>query len=156
MADDSLDIEEQGDEFPSVPLLQPGWKIKGGGEEANANLQAVALTRRTAKLRIEVSELKSLALRGINVIDTLASQSELEEMDTTDLTRGDGYFVQKSLVLWNGNTWVSSGSLEPDPETLVSEDSNNMLSVGTDGKFYVDLDIDLLSLYQNAKSKPKE
>jgi hypothetical protein len=150
------DIKEKPDAFPSVPLIQPGWKIKGGAEDAAANLQAVALTQRTAHLKKQQDEIKKLLLGGIKIIGRLVNEDALDTIDTSKLSMGDGYFVDGAIFLWNGKEWVSSGSLKADPVDLaegVSTDPGNILRLGEDGKLYVSFDTtrDLLSIYNAAK-----
>ena len=170
-------IIENPEVFPSVPLLGVGTKVKGGDEEAPSNIQAVALAARTAFLK---AQLDAMETHGLYVIGTLATQAELDAIDTDLLGKGDGYFVEGTLTLWNGQRWVSSGSLvgkpgeagrpgdkgdkgEPGLPGLpgkdgvganeVSSDPGNALSLGEDGKLYApnDLTVDLLSVYHSAK-----
>lgn len=149
-------VTEKTGSFPPVPLIQPGWKIKGGGEDAAANLQAVALTQRTANLKKQQDDLKALLIKGINVIGTLVSESALETIDTTKLTLGDAYFAEGALYVWNNEDWVSSGSLKAPPVDLateISEDAGNVLRLGQDGKLYAEFAMpqSLLSIYNDAK-----
>ena len=163
-------IIENPESFPSVPLLDVGTKVKGGDEEAPSNIQAVALAARTAFLK---AQLDSMETNGVYVIGTLVSQAELDAIDTDLLGKGDGYFVEGTLTLWNGQRWVSSGSLAGTPGAPgekgergepglpgkdgvgaeVSADPGNALSIGGDGGLYVpnDLTVDLLSVYNSAK-----
>ena len=166
-------IIENPEVFPSVPLLGVGTKVKGGDEEAPSNIQAVALAARTAFLK---AQLDSMETNGVYVIGTLVSQAELDAIDTDLLGKGDGYFVEGTLTLWNGQRWVSSGSLVGKPgkdgapglkgdkgdpglpgkdgvNAEVSADPGNALSLGEDGGLYVpnDLTVDLLSVYNSAK-----
>lgn len=138
--------------FPEVPLIQVGEKVKGG-EDGAINKPIKALITRTDQLKQEID---SLIKKGINLIGTLATQADLDVVETGTLSKGDGYFVQGALNIWNGTEWVSSGSLiGPPGEALneVSEDPNNALSFGEDGKLYVTTDIssDLLEIYTQAK-----
>lgn len=149
-------VLENPEIFPPVPLIVPGTKVKGGDEEAPANVQAVALAARTAFLK---AQLDSMETNGVYVIGTLTSQAELDNIDPAFLGKGDGYFVDGALCIWNGRVWVSSGSLVGKPGkdgvggNEVSTDPGNALSLGEDGRLYVpnDLNTDLLSAYTTAK-----
>jgi hypothetical protein len=102
------DITEKPDTFPAVPLLAEGEDVKGGDEAAPSNKQAVALAARTDYLK---AQLAALIVGGLNVIGTLNTHADLDAIPTEDLKKGDAYFVESSLCVWNMIEWVDSGSL---------------------------------------------
>jgi len=139
-------------QFNPVPIIEVGEKVKGGLDGA-VNKPIIALADRTAYLK---EQLEGLLKSGVNVIGTLDTQADLDAVDTESLSKGDGYFLQGALNLWNGNEWVSSGSLVgPAGQGVdeVSGDPGNVLSFGKDGKLYAttDIPIDLLEIYTQAK-----
>lgn len=72
------------------------------------NFQARVMDARTRYLKKQVEE---LLIQGINVIGKLNSEAELDAIDTTDLKKGDSYFVEGALCVWNLLEWINSGSL---------------------------------------------
>lgn len=138
-----VDIVENADSFPPVPLLSKGDKALGGGEDAPANKQAVALAQRTANVK---KTLDDLVGTSIHLIGKLGGQDELEAINTEGLLNWTGYIVNGVLTVWDGVEWVGI-------TTSVSEAPGNALSVGEDGKLYVpnNINADIVQSYNTAK-----
>jgi len=103
------------------------------------NFQARVMDARTRYLKKQIEE---LLIQGINVIGTLNSEAELDAIDTTDLKKGDSYFVEGSLRVWNMVEWINSGSLlGPRGITLLGTWPDNQslpaVEAGTIGDAYV-------------------
>mgnify|MGYP001083120289 FL=1 len=92
-----------------LPAVVTGVKVRGGDDgKGAANFQARVLDARTRYLK---EAFQALVVGGLNVIGTLNSQAELDAIPTEDLNKGDAYFVEGSLCVWNLTEWVNSGSL---------------------------------------------
>lgn len=138
-----VDIVENAESFPPVPLLAMGDKALGGGEQAPANKQAVALAKRTANVKKNLDDLIGVS---IHLIGKLGGQDELEAINTDGLLKWTGYIVNGVLTVWDGAEWVGINA-------LVSEAPGNALSLGEDGKLYVsnDINADIVQSYNAAK-----
>ena len=138
-----VDIVENADNFPPVPLLSKGDKALGGGEDAPANKQAVALAQRTANIKKTLDDLSG---NLIHLIGVLEGQEQLDLVNTERLLKWAGYIVAGVLTVWDGTQWVGITA-------GVSEDPGNALTYGEDGKLYVsnDINADIVQSYQEAK-----
>lgn len=101
-----VDITEES-VFEPVPLIEVGQQVKGG-VDGPANIPLIALTNRTKYLK---DQFESLIVNGLNLIGTLNSFAELDSIPTENLKKGDAYFVEGSISVWNLEEWVNSGSL---------------------------------------------
>jgi len=98
---------EEVSEFPQdIPLIETGEPVRGGPDGPD-NRAAILLANRTRYL---LDQFQALVVGGLNVIGNI-SQTDLDALPTEDLAKGDAYFVEGSLVVWNLTEWISSGLL---------------------------------------------
>ena len=94
-------------EFPEdIPLIETGEPVRGGPDGAD-NRAAKLLANRTRYLK---DQFAALVVNGLNVIGNI-TQADLDALPTESLKKGDAYFVEGSLQVWNLTEWISSGSL---------------------------------------------
>jgi len=95
-------------EFPEdIPLIDTGEPVRGGPDGAD-NRAPKLLANRTRYL---YDQFQALVVGGLNVIGTLNNQAALDAIPTGPLVKGDAYFVEGALHVWNMVEWVNSGSL---------------------------------------------
>lgn len=93
--------------FPQdIPLIDQGEPVRGGPDGPD-NRAPILLANRTRYL---YDQFLALVVNGLNVIGRI-TQAELDALPTESLSKGDAYFVEGSLQVWNAVEWVSSGSL---------------------------------------------
>lgn len=94
-------------EFPEdIPLIESGEPVRGGVDGPD-NRAAKLLANRTRYL---LDQFQALVVGGLNVIGNI-SQTDLDALPTETLNKGDAYFVEGSLQVWNLAEWISSGLL---------------------------------------------
>ena len=102
-------ITEPAEWTEHLPAIITDVIIRGGNVgEGAMNFQARVLDSRTRYLKQQIAD---IMVQGINVIATLNSQAELDAIPTEPLKKGDAYFVEGSLQVWNLTEWISSGLL---------------------------------------------
>lgn len=118
-------IEEAEVWVEHLPALISGVKVQGKSDGTGAaNFQARVLDARTRYL---LKEFSALILNGVNVIGTLDNQAQLDAIPTVGLKKGDAYFVEGALRVWNLTEWTSSGSLlGPRGITLLGKWPDNL------------------------------
>lgn len=128
-------INEPAEWVEHLPALVPGVLVKSTPEGRGAsNFQALVLDARTRYLKEQITQ---IMVQGLNVIGKLNSMAELDAIPTEDLKKGDAYFVEGSLHVWNMIEWIDSGSLLgprgitllgtwPDNQELPSVDANTI------------------------------
>lgn len=133
-------INETAEWVEHLPALQTGVILRAGDDGKGAmNFQARVLDARARFLKKQIED---IIVQGINVIGTLNNTAELDAIPTETLKKGDAYFVEGSLHVWNMIEWVDSGSLlGPRGITLLGTwpDANSLPDVdaGTIGDAYV-------------------
>ena len=133
-------INEPAEWVEHLPAMVPGVLVKSSPQgRGPSNFQALVLDARTRYLK---DQLTQILVQGINVIGTLNNEAELDAIPTDDLKRGDAYFVEGSLRVWNKIEWINSGSLlGPRGITLLGTWPDNQslpaVDAGTIGDAYV-------------------
>ena len=98
----------EASEFPEdIPLIESGEPVRGGADGVD-NRAPKLLANRTRYL---YDQFQALVVGGLNIIGTLNSQAALDAIPTGPLVKGDAYFVEGALHVWNMVEWVNSGSL---------------------------------------------